>query len=1149
MTNKTIAPVEQANNTETVEFSESDVIGVFEQQNYREPFDRLLHSNEPIATTVLTIAYFTRPEYANGGIPPEGLPPEHPLYKRIVDTDVASLPEDQQYVFQVLQGAIVSEAEGVPAIIDKPLLVGALIPSLIDELSPRASGSALRYYEYMARGGASMRSVNEIDSRILAAVGMKLEDSDPEDLQAVILGLKALSIFKNHRNGDSGTDPSRLNAFEQMEARMIEDQMILLLTERLSAITGEKPESVRAYLSQSRINGLAHAEKGFSHTPHELSEIIKTYAQDDLKSILEESRFAENVRSALHQHPENALLIVDLMKNESVQDLLRHELIASQAVDLILNDPENALAVVQALSDPELSKYLDDPKFAFAAYHAVIRNIESAPDIIKALKTPSLDEVLALEHGKELFSVIIGNPTQANDIVRIVLSDDFARLYSQNHGLYSIMLSDSVKTEAVMSAMSTPNMQALLALEPLREKLCEILNTNPAMAKQYEGLAQIKGLETALSNFEFSNLVAIALLERPTEADSIISAINREDLAGYLSNSFISIYIVRHLLANPENAGDVAKMLASPEAQSLLRLITGEGILANFSGTYIPKLLERKDPDAIMKEITGVIDKTFPTYYRQTEKRYQQALKKGQPALPYKQEISALFRQATEIIHDKNLFGILTRLQAGNTDELEALRAVDTLKKLQVRAEDYVEFTTLEDINRYVVKEFLVINPEVEINDEAINIITAELGTLTPISIYSAKHRHSEGHRQTINDMIVAIAKGKYVEWRLGDGTESGMGEMVNAGYLPSGLTLPVYQAWREQISVEGSDKAGAEADDAARSIRSTIERGIPDLLSHNLAARFSELDVVTARDELDQAIANVRAVHKLRSAVDNEAAIHLALEEMPEALRVEVQIVLGDDARLQKIIQKVELAQKESDLIYLLHRLKSISTTEVSTGQLQLQPGKAPQKINTILEKLSKMANEEAKPVIENLGKLWNSFRSETGRLQSYTALDTIDARTTIEIGETPVRSCQDYATGSMNAGLIGYTDPGVKIITVANSEGNLVARSVLRLLQTSNGDPVLMMEPIYRSVISSSVGKTAVNVALQKARAMGVRLFVSSNALPDAKELSLSANVSQADQLYVRSLRAPAVYSDSGHGLQYGTLSIDGAYEVSTD
>ena len=168
----------------------------------------------------------------------------------------------------------------------------------------------------------------------------------------------------------------------------------------------------------------------------------------------------------------------------------------------------------------------------------------------------------------------------------------------------------------------------------------------------------------------------------------------------------------------------------------------------------------------------------------------------------------------------------------------------------------------------------------------------------------------------------------------------------------------------------------------------------------------------------------------------------------------------------------------------------------EVVSGKLHNENGRPTQA--TIAETLDRLA------ATDGLRQSSETFDQLRGMLNSYAATTTTDIgrivvsdvddyQTTIEIGANPVGSCQHYESGSFNEGLLGYFEPGVKIITVRNDNGGLIARAILRLAFDPDGSPAMVLEPTYTSQASNDIEGAVKDHAKAKAASMGIRLYGS--------------------------------------------------------
>ena len=134
----------------------------------------------------------------------------------------------------------------------------------------------------------------------------------------------------------------------------------------------------------------------------------------------------------------------------------------------------------------------------------------------------------------------------------------------------------------------------------------------------------------------------------------------------------------------------------------------------------------------------------------------------------------------------------------------------------------------------------------------------------------------------------------------------------------------------------------------------------------------------------------------------------------------------------------------------------------------------------------------------------------------------------------------------------MLGYTDPNTKIIVV-REEGRIIARSIFRLLEDTNGDPALHVETIYSQNPSPIISDLILSFADQKAADMGgIPLFVSKVS-QDAEGIEQQAKSTSGfkltptpDRLVARKTRAPLVYVDSSGGPRKGSYDLAGLQRV---
>jgi hypothetical protein len=127
---------------------------------------------------------------------------------------------------------------------------------------------------------------------------------------------------------------------------------------------------------------------------------------------------------------------------------------------------------------------------------------------------------------------------------------------------------------------------------------------------------------------------------------------------------------------------------------------------------------------------------------------------------------------------------------------------------------------------------------------------------------------------------------------------------------------------------------------------------------------------------------------------------------------------------------------------------------------------------------------------------------------------------------GSEVLGSCQHIERNpSLNKCLLGYVlDGKIRILAIKDSEGKIVARSILKIMLNERNQPVLFLEKVYPD---DRYKKDLVRVAMEKAKKMGVPLYGNKGST----------------LLHSEGCAAPYEYEDglvAAHGV------TDGAYEL---
>lgn len=116
-------------------------------------------------------------------------------------------------------------------------------------------------------------------------------------------------------------------------------------------------------------------------------------------------------------------------------------------------------------------------------------------------------------------------------------------------------------------------------------------------------------------------------------------------------------------------------------------------------------------------------------------------------------------------------------------------------------------------------------------------------------------------------------------------------------------------------------------------------------------------------------------------------------------------------------------------------------------------------------------------------------------GDIKSVTAFESDDALTLLKVGVEPQETCQSWRNGGFNECLLAYVaDSNKKVLNVADGEGRIVARSIIKLTNQRNQDDfesktqrkTLLVEKPYSLLPNSEVYRAFVRVLLTKAQGL---------------------------------------------------------------
>lgn len=473
------------------------------------------------------------------------------------------------------------------------------------------------------------------------------------------------------------------------------------------------------------------------------------------------------------------------------------------------------------------------------------------------------------------------------------------------------------------------------------------------------------------------------------------------------------------------------------------------------------------------------------------------------------------------------------------TRAARVFKAVQSFGPIEIGQDDSIDAIETKVIDSFLTR---LLGEEVKISDEERSRLVESFGEIAPLFTYAQQFINRPEMKQAIGELTKAVASGNYSQWHRGDGSAATLESMKQAGYLPINLTLEQYQEWIHDRSYSSEEELISSAEDTALAIRQALVQASVDinLLAPGYTIDIRSLDdVIAARNGLGRMTG---MLHKIMKQNEGQAFSQESIDSLQGSLgefadNKEVQNLielLRSGTNPQEVAGYLNTTRSHLDQLRLIIRMANISPEEIVAGALLSEPDengkrKAQEQLFDTLNELRGELPEELQFIPDTALRLLADHAQENGQIELLSVEDTIDPQVTIEIGETPQRSCQHYQTGGYNEGLIGYFDPEVKIAIVRNSKGGIIARVITRIMENENGGPVLFSEPIYQSVTSTKVSEM-INAHLdKKAEAMGVE-----------HKGSLSNSSSGAKRLRVKALKMPAVYSDSAQGINHGEMTV---------
>lgn len=460
-------------------------------------------------------------------------------------------------------------------------------------------------------------------------------------------------------------------------------------------------------------------------------------------------------------------------------------------------------------------------------------------------------------------------------------------------------------------------------------------------------------------------------------------------------------------------------------------------------------------------------------------------------------EAERVYVKLNEIVGGGNSRGIemLLRIKAsiGKRDERAELDALSLATLVSLEAIEPETITTADDARKHAVR-FINKKLGAHLDPDAIEVLEQKIGSIVPLSMYALSMNHA-GDDSALNydylkELVTELEKGDYTTWRYGE-----RAQLIDEGIIPA-ISPEQYAVWQKSKTTSKSDVVANDATSLARRMQEVVSRGILANTTIEKLANLTDPDKT-----LDEMKLEIGALGKRISE------LHAIKKDGGD---VEDQVLEYQDQ-----IRQLKLAGN-------IVKLSRVTTEEIAAGVLFNERGRPTRAtIDGVLNEIIQQYGGDALEAFEQLFTMLDNYRSAaTTDIGNIRTSDVDDFQTTFEIGASPVGSCQHYELGQFNGGLLGYFEPGVKIITVKNENDKFVARAACRLAWDGEEQPVMVLEPVYMSQASNDIEGAIIAHAKAKADDMGVRLFVRGHG--GRRDIRINGQ------------RAPQLYSDIFGGLR---------------
>lgn len=484
---------------------------------------------------------------------------------------------------------------------------------------------------------------------------------------------------------------------------------------------------------------------------------------------------------------------------------------------------------------------------------------------------------------------------------------------------------------------------------------------------------------------------------------------------------------------------------------------------------------------------------------------------------------------------------------------------------LDIEIDAFLPKYALRDLQKSVIDQLgKIFNAEIS---EYYDLREFPIGIIEPLKIYAQRHQESIIMNEAITSFLEKVFSGKFHEHKYWGGelteeyTENDAFDyLVKENYIPKNIEKDQYLKWVQDEHIELEALFEYDFSDIFLGIREIESQAFADNhieqddLETNMSVLLGEYSTLLLPSEdikyqikqLEEQVPEL----KLRGKKRKKANIPQEIDEEYQALRQEAKQLGLDNLE--------EINRLQALMCY--SRLRNLSREELENGVINLENqrisferifGDEETKKTGLFEKAFKEQHPNfyndllrIKSLVYETRK--QLFGTEQISKKKLYLTDEHNLEVYFRIGEKPVPSCQHYNSehGPYDQGLLSYqTDPTIKIIQIHDENEQIIARSIIRLVEDDYGDPAIFVERIYSTNMHPNITRGILNLVHQKAQKMNVRVYSTEIVVG----LDDESEVHNFSTIHSKKSMSPYTYSDAGGGLRNdGLFTITRSQEL---